>query len=292
MSFTAIALIAVAAVAHASWNLLSKQASQAGAIAFGWLMAALATAVYAPVTGVYLAVWRPHLAPGILVFVAGTAVLHVGYFVLQQRGYRYGELSLMYPLARGTGLMLSSFTAVLLYHEHPGPYGTAGILLVAAGVFTLSLPGRAAARRRSAGSELPLIGLGLATGVFIASYTLWDAYAVSRGGVPPLIEDAAAFAGQALLLTPLAVRSTERLSLLWHGYRKQVLGAAVLSPLAYLLVLIALVFSPVSSIAPAREVSVLFGVLLGRRLLGEGHSARRIAAAAAIAVGVTAIALG
>ena len=82
------------------------------------------------------------------------------------------------------------------------------------------------------------------------------------------------------------------MSLLWRGYRWQVIGTAVLCPLAYILVLTALVFSPVSSIAPAREVSVLVGVLLGRRLLGEGSVPRRLAAATAIAVGVTVIAVG
>ena len=296
MSLTAIALIAVAAVAHASWNLLSKQASEAGTIAFVWLMATVGTAIYAPVLGIYLAFWRPALEPKILVFVAGTALLHVGYFVSLQRGYRSGDLSLVYPLARGSGLLLSSFTAVLLYREHPGAAGTVGILLVAAGVIILSLPGTADTGRGPAArprGEAPIIaiGFGLLTGLFIASYTLWDAYAVSRGGVPPLVEDSAAFAGEALLLAPLAAASPQRVSLMWRGYRKQVLGAAVLSPLAYLLVLIALVFSPVSSIAPAREISVLFGVLLGRRLLGEGHTARRVAAAAAIAVGVIVIAL-
>jgi len=133
------------------------------------------------------------------------------------------------------------------------------------------------------------LACGLLTGVFIAGYTLWDKYAVATLGIPPLLEEVAAGAGVTLLLAPLAARNTGRLVLLWRDYRLQVLGAAILSPLAYLLVLTALVFSPVSSIAPAREVSVLVGVLLGRRLLGEGSLRRRLVAAAAIAAGVTAI---
>lgn len=289
MSVTAIALILVAAVAHASWNLMSKQAAEAGTVAFVWLMSALEVVIYAPVLVVYLLVWHPHLGAMVPVFVAGTAVLHVGYFLALQRGYRSGDLSLNYPLARGSGLLLSSFTAVLLYHEHPGPVGTAGILLVAVGVITLSLP--ASRTGRMDGAPIAAIGFGLLTGLFIGGYTLWDAYAVARAGVPPLLQDVFALGGEAFLLAPLAVRHTDRLAVLWGRYRRQVVGAAVLSPLAYLLVLIALVFSPVSSIAPAREISVLFGVLLGRRLLGEGHTARRVVAAAAIALGVTAIAL-
>jgi drug/metabolite transporter (DMT)-like permease len=294
VSLTAIVLIAVAAVAHATWNLMSKQAAASGTVAFVWLMAALSTALYGPVLAVYLLVWHPHLGRAVLVFLAGTAVLHTGYYLLLQRGYRSGDLSHMYPLARGSGLLLSSFTAILLYREHPGAAGTAGILLVAAGVIVLSLPGRGMTRGAAGAGGAAfgtVAGFGLLTGLFIAGYTLWDAYAVAHAHVPPLLEDVAACAGQTVLLAPLAAMNTGRLALMWRGYRRQVLGAAVLSPLAYILVLTALVFSPVSSIAPAREISVLVGVLLGRRLLGEGHTARRVAAAAAIAVGVTAIVL-
>jgi drug/metabolite transporter (DMT)-like permease len=286
MSLTAMLLIAVAAVAHASWNLFSKQAAAAGTIAFVWMITALATAAYAPVLAVYLAVTHPHLRTLAWVFIAGTALLHIGYFLTLQHGYTSGDLSLVYPLARGSGLLLSSFAAIPLYAEHPGPAGVAGILLISGGVIVLSLPDGAALRGTA------VIGYGLTTGVFIAGYTLWDKYAVASLHVPPLLEDVSAGAGVALVLAPLALRDTARLGLLWRDYRGQVLGAAILSPLAYILVLTALVFSPVSAIAPAREVSVLVGVMLGRRLLGEQNLGRRLAAAAAITAGVVAIAVG
>jgi uncharacterized membrane protein len=80
--------------------------------------------------------------------------------------------------------------------------------------------------------------------------------------------------------------------LVWRSYRIQLWVAAVLAPLAYILVLTALAFSPVAAIAPAREVSVLFGVILGGKLLGEGSLARRLAATAAVVAGIIAIAIG
>jgi len=285
VSSTALGLIAVAAVLHAGWNLFSKQAAVAGAVAFIWLQAALGSLIYAPVLAIYLSVSHPHLRPVAPVFLAGTALLHIGYFLVLQHGYAAGDLSHVYPLARGSGLLLSSFTAIALFGEHPGTLGTAGILLIAGGVTVLSLPDGASALRTRA------VSYGLLTGAFIAGYTLWDTYAVATVRIPPLMEEYAAGAGAALVLGAFALRDAERLSLMWRGYRGQVLGTAVLSPLAYILVLTALVFSPVSSIAPAREVSVLFGVLLGRRLLGEGGVARRLTAAAAIAAGVAAIAI-
>jgi drug/metabolite transporter (DMT)-like permease len=289
VSTTAIVLIAIAAVAHASWNLFSKQAAAAGTIAFVWMLTALGTVIYAPLLAAVLAVTHPHLRALAWLFLAGTALLHVGYFLTLQRGYTAGDLSLVYPLSRGSGLLLSSFVAIPLYAEHPGPAGFAGILLISGGVIVLSLPDRA---RPGLARYGPALAFGLLTGVFIAGYTLWDKYAVANLHVPPLLEEMAAGAGVAVVLAPLAMRDTGRLALLWRRYRGQVLGAAILSPLAYLLVLTALVFSPVSSIAPAREISVLVGVALGRRLLGEQNLGRRLAAAAAIAAGVAAIVAG
>ena len=99
-------------------------------------------------------------------------------------------------------------------------------------------------------------------------------------------------AGDGAVLAPSALRHRRRTTRVWRGYRRQVAGAAVLSPLAYILVLIAMSFTAVSAVAPAREVSVLAGVLLGRRLLGEGTLARRLIAAAAIAAGIICIAVG
>ncbi len=101
--------------------------------------------------------------------------------------------------------------------------------------------------------------------------------------MPPLLQGYASLPVMALVLAHSAVRQRDRTAQVWRGYRRQVTGAAVLSPLAYVLVLIAMSFTAVSAVAPAREVSVLAGVVLGRRLLGEGGLARRLTAAAAIA---------
>jgi drug/metabolite transporter (DMT)-like permease len=130
------------------------------------------------------------------------------------------------------------------------------------------------------------------TGVSIACYTLWDKHAVSALKTPPLLQGYAAFPAMLVVFAPLVLRDAPRLSGVWRSFRPQVLGAAALAPLAYILVLAALSVTAVSAVAPAREVSVLFGVLLGRRLLGEGSLPRRLAAAAAIVAGIVAVAVG
>lgn len=313
MSFSAIALILVAAVAHASWNLFGKQAAAAGAACFVWLYFTAGAVLYLPVAGVTLAVSRPRLSGLPAVFLCGTAVLHIGYSMLLQNGYRVGDLSVVYPIGRGTGALLAALGGIVLLHEYPGPAGVAGIVLIVAGVIAIGIPGRIDAASSpdvpatpsvsagSAGSAADLgkpgrprvataVAFALLTGVFIAAYTLWDSYAVSRLHIPPMIEVWASGAGVSLALAPLVLRDRARVAAVWSAFRPQILGAGILSPLAYILVLTALRFTAVSAVAPVREVSVLFGVLLGRRLLGEGSLPRRLAAAAAIVTGILCIA--
>jgi len=290
VSATALALILVAAVAHATWNLFSKQASVAGATSFVWLMALAAAVLYAPAVLISVLIDPPRLTALCWVFMAGTGLLQAGYFLFLQSGYRLGDLSVVYPVGRGSGALLAALAGIVLLGERPGTAGLAGIGLVIAGVLLLGAP---AGQRRSAAHPAPrALAFALVTGLFIASYTLWDKYAVSTLQVPPLLQGYAAMPVMALVLAPFAVRQRARTALVWRDYRRQVAGAAVLAPLAYILVLAALSFTAVSAVAPAREVSVLAGVLLGRRMLGEGQLARRLAAAGAIAAGIICIAVG
>ena len=299
MSATALALILVAALAHATWNLFSKQAAAAGASSFVWLMSLAATGLYAPVVAVSVLLSPPRLTPLDWVFMAGTGLLQVGYFLFLQAGYRLGDLSLVYPLGRGSGALLAALAGIILLGERPGPAGIPGIVLVVLGVLVLGAPGRGGGSPSPALPGAPVsprlsraIVFALVTGTFIASYTLWDKYAVSTLRMPPLLQGYASLPVMALVLAPSALRQRGRTTRVWRGYRRQVTGAAVLSPLAYILVLIAMSFTAVSAVAPAREVSVLAGVLLGRRLLGEGSLARRLTAASAIAAGIICIAVG
>ena len=291
MSPLALSLILIAAVAHATWNLSSKQAAASGAVFFIWLLAAAASVLYAPAVAVTFAVGHPHLAGLNWVFLAGTGVLQAGYFLFLQFGYRQGDLSLVYPIGRGTGALLAALAGILILGERPGPVALAGIGAIVAGIIAISIPARASTA--AAGPPAAkAVTLALCTGAFIAGYTIWDKYAVTTLRTPALLQGYAAFPVMVAAFALLVLRDTTRLRRVWRDYWRQVLTAAVLAPLAYVLVLIALSFSPVSTIAPAREVSILFGVLLGRRLLGEGGLARKLTAAVAIVAGIIAVAIG
>jgi len=250
-------------------------------------MSAAATAIYAPVVVVSLIASPPHLTARSWVFLAGTAVLQTGYFLFLLRAYRVGDLSAVYPIGRGSGALLAALAGIVLLGERPGPAGLAGIGLLVAGVIVLGMPARTGQALAPAA-----VGLALVTGIFIAAYTLWDKVAVTTVGNPPLLQGYASLVGMALALAPFALADPGRTRLVWRRYRRQVAGAALLSPLAYILVLIAMTFTSVAVVAPAREVSVLFGVILGRRMLGEGGLARRLTGAAAIVAGIIAVTLG
>ena len=136
------------------------------------------------------------------------------------------------------------------------------------------------------------VAYGLLTGASIAAYTLWDKHAVSALLIPPLLQTWSATLVSVALLTPLALRRRGKVVAVWREYRFEVLGVALLTPLSYILVLAALVSSPVSYVAPIREISILIGAAMGARLLAEGHTSCRLLAAGAMVMGVVAVALG
>lgn len=279
-------LILAAAVTHATWNFLNKQAS--GHATFTWLVAVLSALLYAPATITVIEVWQIQINFVVVGLMAGSAALHTAYFVLLNQGYRAGDLSLVYPLARGTGPLLSSIAAIVFLGERPSWIALAGALLVIGGAVVLSAN---LTRLRQTGARDAII-YAFITGLFIAAYTLWDKQAVSHFGMAPLVLDWGANVGRAVLLTPLAIRYSDQAVLEWREHKYEAIACAVLIPFAYILVLTAMQFTPVSYVAPAREISILIGTAMGTHLLGEGDAPRRLAGAGAMVAGVVALANG
>jgi drug/metabolite transporter (DMT)-like permease len=239
-----------------------------------------------PVTIVLLVVENHPPQWSWLLAAAVTAVLHVAYGVVLQRGYRVGDLSVVYPVARGTGPLLSVLAAVLVLGERPGPLGLVGAFLVVAGVLVIST-GRKADNPRAVKAG---ILYGLLTGAVIAGYTLWDAHSVTGLGVPPVIYFGLGSVLQSVLLVPGALADRAEVSRIWREQRREVLLVAVLSPIAYILVLFALTMAPVSLVAPARELSIVLGGLAAWLVLGERDAVRRLAGSVIVLSGIAAIA--
>jgi drug/metabolite transporter (DMT)-like permease len=291
MNATALLLIVGSALLHASWNLIAKRMSAAGGVPAVWAYSLVTVAIYLPALLLLAPQDLPALwALGIVgtAVVVASAVLHTGYAVLLQWGYRAGDLSVVYPVARGAAPLLTACGAVLLLGERPTMPAVAGALLVAAGAFVLG-GGRA---MLSAATRRPGVGWGLLIGACTAGYTLLDAWAVTTLGIGALLLDTAGNAVRMLLLAPTALRARPALRLLWRRYRWHVLAIGALSPLSYILFLVALRYAPLFNAAPARELSLLFGALLGTLLLREGRPAERLSGAALIGLGVMLLARG
>jgi drug/metabolite transporter (DMT)-like permease len=286
MTGLALTLILISAFVHASWNFLAKRAG--GGVPFVWLFTLCGVIIYAPLALGLLFWQHPQLPPLAWIFLFGSAAFHLAYYLLLQRGYRHGDLSIVYPLARGTGPTLSTLAAVLFLGERPTWLALVGGLLIISGVFVvtggLQLLKRGEHIRHS-------VVFGLLVGLVIAGYTLWDTYSVSVLVISPLLVEYIPSFIRFLMLTPIALRYWPEVKEEWHRHRREAIGIGILSPLAYILVLTALTFTPVSYVAPAREMSVLIAVFMGTGLLKEGQARRRFVAASLIATGIIALAI-
>ncbi len=288
MSALALALILVAAFSHATWNLAAKQSG--GGLPFVWLSGSLALLFYVPVVAIYWWWQQPTFPAGTVLVIVGSGILKTAYALLLQRGYRSGDFSLIYPLARGTGPLLSTVAAILLFGERPSPLALLGGTIIITCVFCLAggpkLLHSDRAHLRNA------VGYGLTCGACIAAYTVWDQRAVSHLHIPPVLYDAGTQTVMCGILMPFAWPRRSEVAREWREHRWYALTVAVLASFSYVLVLTAMKFTPVSYIAPAREISIVIGAFFGARLLKETESRRRLLAAAGIVAGVIALALG
>src|SRR3954471_16433701 len=285
MSLPILGLVLIAALAHAVWNLLAKGAQ--GGAGFVWLYTVAGSVLYLPVLVAALLIAPGPLGWTALVFMAGSGALHTVYASLLQRGYRTGDLSLVYPLARGTGPLLSTIAAVAFLGERPGAVALAGAVLIVLAVLALARPASGATGEHGRAARIAVM-----TGVAIAGYTLWDKHAVDALALSPLVYYWGTNTANAILLTVLVRKRRGSVRLAWRTSKAHAAGVALLSPLAYVLILFALARAPVSAVAPARELSILIGTMLGTTVLAEGEGARRVVASAAILAGIVALALG
>ncbi|MGV3727339.1 EamA family transporter [Hydrogenophaga sp.] len=293
MSLTAFCLIVLAGLIHACWNIAAKKA--AGDARFAFFSAFLMMLIWAPLGWWLGRTEVPTWGATEWGFVVASGVLHVFYYVILLRGYRKADLTVVYPMARGSGPLLSSLVAIALLGERISALGALGIVGVVGGVFLIAGgPGLLRATHDPAARQRVHKGMfyGVLTGVFIASYTVVDGYAVKVLLMSPILVDYMGNFVRVALLAPSVLRDLPTAAQLWRLQWRYALLVAAVSPVAYVLVLYAMREAPLSHVAPAREVSMLFAALIGGHLLGEGDRVARILGALCIAAGVTALALG
>ncbi|MBI3751140.1 MAG: EamA family transporter [Chloroflexi bacterium] len=303
MPLFAIGLVAIAAVLHAGWNVLLKTSGDPLLTAVR--LQAIGTVVLLPVAVVaWLAFGAPPLDGGGVAIALASGVLEAIYFFLLASAYRRGDLSLVYPLARGSAPLLAVLVGVFVLGERLATIAAIGVVGILVGIVLVARPWRAlgVAGRAHRGA----VGFALATGAMIAAYS-----AVDRVGVRILVpwQYGALLAVFATTILGTFVVAGRRMGWLTtpeplfgavtRGRGQQLLrdgAAGVLSLTAYLLILFAYSVAPLAAVAPLRESAIVLAAAWGSFRLGEAAGNReaglRIGAAALVVIGAVLVALG
>jgi drug/metabolite transporter (DMT)-like permease len=279
-----LVLVILAAFIHASWNLLAKRAAAAGTT-FVFFYNLVACIAYLPWV-LWLLVYREQTwSLPVIGCILVSTIIHLAYSLCLQRGYQTADLSVVYPVARGTGPMLSSLGAFAILGETPSLHGAFGLLAVVAGIGLLTTQGDLSAFRRPKGQEGAR--WGIATGSLIASYTVVDGYGVKMLGIQPVMLDWLSNLLRFLMLSPHVLFHRSRSMQLMKGRWHLAIGVGILSSLSYILVLTALELgAPLSLVAPAREMSMMVGAIFGMIILREPANIWRIVGCLILLFGV------
>lgn len=291
-------LVAGAAVLHVAWNVLLKTAGDPLRAAAIGLLSASALIVPGAAIGWWLS-GRPAIPPEAVVLGAVSGVLEAAYFALLAAAYRRGDLSVVYPIARGTAPLLAVAVGIVVLEERLGPEGIAGVAALLVGLLALQRPWRFL-RRSGPGSGDPAVGFALATGVMIASYSAVDR--VGARVVEPWL-----YAGLIWAFGAFFLWAWIWISGRWEAGRRgaptessalDVRRAAVggwITLAAYLLILFAFTVAPLTAVAPLRESAIVLASGWGTLRLGEGSGGReaalRIGASALVVLGAVLLAL-
>jgi len=286
VNVAALLLVLLSALLHAVWNLLLKRARDR--FAFVWWYLLVPMVLFSPLA--LLGGGEGHGTLTALAVGCGVAsgMLQAANLLAMSVAYRGGDLSVAYPLSRGTGQVLTVLLGVGLLRERLAPLGWVGVALVLGGVYVVFLPSWSPA---SLLRPFRLLGQGsslaaLAAGVTIAGYHVIDRVAMGDANQFQyiLLLFAADFATVTVVLL-----LRRRWDLVWAEWRANKVSIAVagsLSLLSYLLVLFALRRERVAYVGPARNVGIVFSVLLGALFLRERHGRMRLLGSVLIVAGL------
>ena len=287
MTRVALALVVTSALFHASWNFCAKRSHDK--LVFLWLTGLAGALILFPVVAGLTGQWS--WPASVWIGMAASALIRAAYFASLGAAYSRGDLSLVYPMARGIAPVLVPPLAVVLLGERLSLTGGLGIAAVALGVYVLHLPsldggGLLAPFRALTASHT---GFAVLTGFMTAAYSIVDKWNMSAG-VDTVLYAYVTIPGAALLLVPFALRRRAAVVAEWRANAPVIALVAVLMTCGYFLVLLALRLSPVSYVASARELGIVFGTILGSVVLHERYLSPRLAGATLIVIGVVLLA--
>lgn len=284
MTPVSLTLLLLAALCHAIWNMAAKN-STGDPTVFVWMYFTLAGVICLPL-GLAVSAGGPLITWPLIGTAAVSGIIHIAYSMTLQTGYSKADLGVVYPVARGTGPLLTVIVAVTLLGDRPEPVALLGGLAIIAGILVVS-----GESLFVGGSSRVGLTYGFATGVAIAGYTLWDDYSVAALDNPPILYYGISCMMQAILMAPGVVRKRADFRETWRRDHREVVIAGILSPTAYVTVLFVMQTTSVSLVAPVRESSIVIGALLAWWMYKEPHPLRRVLGAGVVASGIALIAL-
>ena len=290
MTGLAVALVLISAIAHASWNLMVRRSDKPELT--NWMMATCGALLASPIA-VYMFVTNSPSPVGWW-YILGTVILHIAYFFTLGRAYKHGDLSLVYPIARGLGLVLIPVVGVTVLGESVSILAGFGIIAIFTGVVMVGSSSGAGFKAwlnpRSLFADRGVL-FALATGMLIAAYSALDKRGVEY--VEPIFYMFCLTLGGSVGVLPIIARSYVKREFIVEIQTRWKIGllGGMCQFLAYTLVLSAFRLSPVSYIGPFRELAILIGVVLAFMVLKERVSRGRAAGAVAIGLGSLVVAL-
>lgn len=286
MHTTALLLVVASAFLHAVWNLMLKRANDR--VAFVWWYLLVPLVLFSPAALLWPGGWEAGAALRSVGCGLASGVLQATCLLAMAAAYAQGDLSAVYPLSRGSAQVLIAILGIALLGERVTPLGLGGVALMILGVYAVFLPSLSAAgliapvRALAHRSSLAALGAGLT----IALYHVIDRVGVQ--GANRIHYILLLFAADLLAVTAfLAFR--RRWGLVraeWRANRASIVAAGCISLASYLLVLYALSLERVTYVGPARNLGIVFSVLLGALCLGERHAPIRLAGSALIVAGL------
>lgn len=267
-------VVLLTAVIHATWNFLTKKvAGNIGVLMFSAVTGALLLLPFALMSGVTMTEMR-HALP----YILGTGLVHSMYYVMLGKSYEHGEISAVYPIARGASVAGTAIVATIFLDEHITAFGIAGILTISLGAFLIGF-------RRAGNTHAHSIIFALLTGATIISYSVIDKVGV--GMIDPVVYAVGLFGSSALFLIPyIAWKHRPVLADVWKYKKRYCAAIGIGQAGTYLVILFVYQVAQVSYVVAVRELSVVFGALLGFRILRERVTMKKAIGIAAIAVGL------
>lgn len=272
MPLLAFLLIILAAVLHALWNFTAKKAS--GNLSVIWIGLLIATFVLIPF--LFLLSPKDIFVFKALPFVLATGTIHAFYFFFLAKAYEHGDISVVYPIARGSAIAGTAIAACLLLQEKISLFGVAGISLISFGVLLLGFINT----RQKRGIFFSVI-----VAVLIISYSITDKLGV--GILHPLAYIFGLTSLTTIFLAPyMLINRKIELSVAFKGMKKYSLIIGLGSIGTYLIILFVFQMTQVSYVVAARESSVVFGAILGIMFLKEEYSTQKIFSIVCIIIGM------